>query len=175
MIRARLTYPEDSTNSLGDVLTWISGFTSSNSDHLDTSVGEGGVDESGKETSEATSVAGTDVFLHRTLLPIPKPATIMVWRTAEHDDKRGNEQTQNGNYLDTSEDELSFSIDTYGEDIQGDDDDDNDSNPNGRVDFLLSIPEREEDGSSRYFSTESDGTLIPVVPSNRLELLANAT
>ena len=34
------------------------------SDHLDTTVGEGGVDESGKETSETSGVSNANVRLH---------------------------------------------------------------------------------------------------------------
>ena len=143
--------PEHSANSLGDVLARVGGLTSGNSDHFDTSVREGRVNERGPETGEATSVAGTDVFLHRTLFPVPETATIMVRRTAEHNDKRDDEQAQDSDDLDTGEDELGFSVDTHSEDIQGDDDDDDDGDPDGGVDLLLSIPERDENGSSRNF------------------------
>jgi hypothetical protein len=92
----------------------------------------------------------------------------MVWGTTEHDNKRDNQQAKNSDDLDTGEDEFGFSVDANSKDIQGEDNEDDDGDPDGGVDLLLGIPERDQNGGSRYFSTQSDGTLIPVVPSDGL-------
>ena len=109
--------PEDTTDSLGDVLARVGGFTSGDSDHLDTTVRESGVDKGGPETGEATSRSSTDVLLHRTFLPIPEAAAVVIRGTTKHDDESNDEQTKNRDDLDRCKDELGLAIDADGEDV----------------------------------------------------------
>ena len=158
--------PEDTTNGLGDVLAGVGGLTSSDCDHLDTSVREGGVDKRRPQTSEATSGSCANVFLHRTLLPVSESEAVMVGSTTKHDDKTRNEQTEKSDDLDRSKDKLSLAIDTYCKDVEADDEDNDERNPDGGVVFLILIPERHQDSSGRDFGTESDGALVPGVPAD---------
>lgn len=104
--------PEDTADGLGDVLSWVLGFTGSDGDHLDTSVGESGVDQSREETEEAASVAYANILLHGTrVLPVAESKAVMAWCTTEVDNESKNEQTDNGDDLDTGKDEFGFTID----------------------------------------------------------------
>lgn len=158
--------PEDTANGLGDVLAWVGSLSGSNGDHLNTTVRESGVDEGRPETSEATGGTSTDVLLHSTLLPVSETATIVVGSATKHDDKTSDEQSEDGDDLNRGEDEFSFSVNGDSEDVQADDDDDDEGDPNGRRVFAFSIPKLDKQGCSRDFSTECDGTLIPVVPTD---------
>ena len=157
--------PENTTNSLRDVLTGVGGLTSGDGDHLDTTVREGSIDKGRPETSETTSITSTDVLLHRTLLPVPEAASVVVRSTTEHDDKSDEEQAEDGDDLDRRKDELRFTIDADGEDVEGDDDHDDDGNPNSRRDLAFLVPEVDDKSGSRDFGAESNGVLVPIVPT----------
>lgn len=94
------THPCDTSNSLGNIPLWIRGFTSSNGDHLDTTVRESGVHKSRPEASESAGVASANVFLHRALFPVPEASAIVVRCTTKHDDEAEQQQTEHGNDLD---------------------------------------------------------------------------
>jgi hypothetical protein len=88
-----------------------------------------------------------------------------IWSrlTTEIEDERHENQTDNRDDFDTGEDELGFSIDSHGEDVQADDNDNDDRDPCSRID--LRVPETNNDGGSGNFGAESDGTRVPVVPA----------
>lgn len=153
--------PEYTTDCLGDVLARVGCFTCSDCHHLDTTVGEGSVDERGPEASKTSSISSADVLLHSTLFPVTETSTVLIWGTSEPDDDTAEEETQDGDDLDRCETELGLAINGYGEDVQADDDDDDDGDPDTLVDLFFGIPEANDDSCSRYFSAESNGTLIP--------------
>ena len=49
--------PEDTTHSLGNVSSWVLGLSSSNGNHLDTTIRESRIDQHGKETEESTCIS----------------------------------------------------------------------------------------------------------------------
>lgn len=119
--------PEDTTNGLGNVLPWVLGLTGSDSNHLDTTVGESGVDKSGEETKEATGVASADVLLHGArVLPVTETETVVRWSSTKVNDESADQKTENGDDLDTGKNEFGFTINGDGEDVETDDDDDDD-------------------------------------------------
>jgi len=92
--------------------TWVLSLTSSNSDHLDTTVGEGSVDKSGEETEEAASVASALVFSHRTgILPVTETKTVMGWTTSKVEDNGKEKEAHDSDEFDRSETEFSLAID----------------------------------------------------------------
>jgi hypothetical protein len=144
--------PKDTSDGLGDVPAWVSGLASSYSHHLDTSVGESSVDKGVPKTSEAASIASPDVLLHGTgVLPVAKTATVVVRTSAEVNNEGHDQETDNGDDLDTGEDELGFSINGDGEDIQANDDDEDDGDPCSRTNLVVPVPD--QDSSSGKFGT----------------------
>ena len=57
----------------------------------------------------------------------------MVRTSTEHNDQTSKEQSDNCYDLNGCENELSFSVNRYGEDVQKDDDDDDDGDPYRRI------------------------------------------
>lgn len=79
--------PEDTLDGLWDVLARVLSLTGSTGDRLDTTEGEGSVDEGGEETEEAAFVAGTKVLVHRTgVLPVSESDAVMGRAATEVDD-----------------------------------------------------------------------------------------
>jgi len=158
--------PEDTLHSLGDVLSGILRFTCSNRNHLDTTVGEGSVDECGEEASETSGVANANVRLHRgpRLRPVTESKAALIRRTAKIDDKSKEEQADDCDDLYGCEDELGFTINGDGEDIQTDDEGEDDGDPSGLVNSI--IPEPDDDGSGRDLGAEGERVADPVVPSD---------
>jgi hypothetical protein len=89
----------------------------------------------------------------------------MVWCTTKHNDQTENQETDHGNDLDGGEAEFGFAVDAYGENVQAKDDNNDDSNPDSWVVFLLLVPKINEEGSSRDLGAECNRILVPVVPS----------
>ena len=87
----------------GKRLSWILGLSSSKTDKLGTSIGEGGIHKDGAETFEAilessriVPVASTDV------------ASIICWNTTTVDHHAENNEADNCDNLDHAEDELNY-------------------------------------------------------------------
>jgi len=85
--------PEDTLDSLGDVLARVGRLTGRNCDHLNTTVRESCVDECGPETGESSGIACANVFFHRAFFPVPEATPVLVRSTAQHDDQTGNQKT----------------------------------------------------------------------------------
>ena len=160
--------PEDSAHGLGDVLARVLGLTGRDGDHLDASVGEGGVDEGGEETEEASGVGvGADVQFHRTrVLPVPEADAVVRGRSAQVDADGHDQQADDGDDLDAGEDELGLAVDGNGEDVQADDDDDDDGDPRRDVDAHGALPELNDERGGGDLRTERDGGRVPVVPAD---------
>ena len=157
--------PEDTANGLWNVLARVLSLAGSDGNHLNTTVGESGVDEGREKTSEAADIANSDVLLHGTwVLPVAKAKSVVGWSTAEVNDQGKEKQTDNGEDLDRSEDELGFSVDGYGKDVQSKNDDNDDGDPSSLVDGV--VPETNNNSSGGDFSAKSNGRVVPVVPSN---------
>lgn len=108
----------------------------------------------------------------------------MVRSTTEHDDETSDKESEDGNDLNRSEYELSLSVDRNSENVQQYDDDDDDSDPyrwtvsrgwsqhlfviNDCALHLLFflIPKVDEKSGSRDLGTKSNGTVVPVVPTD---------
>lgn len=159
--------PEHTADGLGDVLARVGGLTSSDGDHLGTTVGESGVDKGGPQTGEATSISLADVLFHGAFLPVTESTAVMVRSTAEPDDYTAEQQTEDGDNFYRRKAEFGLSVYRYSEDVQTDDDDDDDGDPNTLIDLFLGVPETDDDGGGRDFGTESDGALIPWLVSLR--------
>jgi hypothetical protein len=55
----------------------------------------------------------------------------MFWPTTEINDEGHDEETNDGEDLDTCEDKFGLTVDGYGEDIQANNEHDDQGNPNG--------------------------------------------
>lgn len=104
------------------------------------------------------------------MFPVAKTETVAVRPTAKVDDERKDDETDDGDDLDTGETEFGFTIDGDREDVQADDENDNDRDPRGDVDTHSSMPELYDDGGGRDFSTEGDCRLIPILAKYELEV-----
>ena len=111
----------------------VGGFTSSDCNHLNTTVRERCVDKCRPETCEATRIPGAHVLLHRTFLPITESSPVMVRTSTEHNNQTSKEQSNDCYDLYGCEDELGFSVNRDGEDVQKDDDNDDDGDPYRRI------------------------------------------
>ena len=156
--------PENSTNSLGNVLARVFSLSRSDRHHLHATVGESSIDECGPETGETAGGALTDILLHRTgVLPVPETKTVVSRPSTKIDDQGHEEQSDNRDDLDTGEHEFRFAVDLDGEDVEAEDDDDDDGDPCGDIDPLGAVPELDDDGSGRDFGAEGDGGLVPIL------------
>jgi hypothetical protein len=63
------------------------------------------------------------------LSPVPKPETLAVWRTSEHDDQPHNDQSHDGDELDGGKPELGLPKDLNGDDVESQYDNQNDGDP----------------------------------------------
>lgn len=88
--------PEDTANRLGDVPSWVLGFSCCDSYHLHTTVAESSVCESGEEASKAGGIAAriADVATHGSirLSPVSETKSSLIWSTSKIDDEGENEQ-----------------------------------------------------------------------------------
>jgi len=129
--------PEDSADCLGDVLAWVLGFASCDSNKLNTTIRESCIHQDGEQTQESTGVSGRIILFHGAwMLPVAETQTIVLWSTTEVNNECHDQQTNDGNDLYTGKNELRFTIDLNGEDIQADHDDDNDRDPYCNIDVL---------------------------------------
>lgn len=157
--------PEDTTNGLGDVLAWVLGLTSSDGDHLDTTVREGSLDKGGEKTKESTPITSCNVGLHGTwVLPVTETNAITGWATTKIEDECKEDETDNCDQLDTGEDEFCFTIDGDSEDVQGHDENDDQGNPDCIVHGIW--PVLNEQYGSGNFDTEGDGAVVPLIPAD---------
>lgn len=78
----------------------------------------------------------------------------MVWRPAEHDDQRQEEQTNNHNDLDPSKLEVGFGIDSYWAEIEPNDNNNHDCDPDCDVDTVG--PEMDDDTGSGKLTRDED-------------------
>ena len=153
--------PENTSNSLGNVPPWVGSLTSSNSDHFHTTVGESRIDKNRPQSSESSSVTVADVFLHGAwVFPVAESQSIALGAAAKVDDEGQNEQSNDGNDLDTCKDKFGFAVYTNRENVQTDDEDDDDRDPCGEIDGVIPIFDQDRGGSD--FSTERDRALVPV-------------
>ena len=74
------------------------------------------------------------------MLPVPETKAVMLWSAAEVDNESHNQETNNSNDLDTGEDEFSLTIDGYSEDVEGEYEKNDESDPCGNVDMLGTWP-----------------------------------
>lgn len=139
--------PEDSLDGLGDVLARVLRLTGSAGDGLDTTEGKGSVDERREEAQEASLVAGAEVLVHGAwVLPVPEADAVAGRTAAEVDDEGEQQQADDGDDLDTGEDELSLAVDRDGPDVEEDDDGDDQADPCSDVDVLRAGPVLDDDG-----------------------------
>lgn len=87
----------------------------------------------------------------------------MVWSTTEINDESHDQKTDNRNDLNGGKDELGFTIDLYGEDVQADNEDDDKGNPDSNADVVRTLPVLDNDRGGGDFGTESDCRCIPVL------------
>jgi hypothetical protein len=80
----------------------------------------------------------------------------MVWATSKIEDNGQDQKTDDGEDLDASKQELSLTVDLDGENVKADDTNQDDGNPNSRVDAVG--PEVDNESSGRNFDTKSDGS-----------------
>ena len=86
-----------------------------------------------------------------------------MWIPTQIDDQSHEKQPDDRDDLDTGEDELGFSIDGYGEDVETDHKGCDDRNPGRDVDVFSSFPVSDDDRGGRNLSTEGDCGGIPVL------------
>ena len=87
----------------------------------------------------------------------------MLWSAAKINNESHDQETNDGDDLDGCEDELGFTIDLDGEDVQTDDESDDESDPRRNRDVLRALPILNDDGGGRDFDTESYCRSIPVL------------
>jgi hypothetical protein len=129
------------------VFARVGSFTSSDSNHLHTTVRESCVDKCRPETGEATRIPSAHVLLHGAFFPVAEPSPVMVRTSTEHNDQTSDEQSQDRYNLNRGEYELGFSVDRNGEDVQKEDDDDDDGDPYGGIVSNWKSEDVELDGS----------------------------
>ncbi len=100
------------------------------------------------------------------MLPVAETPTIVIGSTTEPDDDTSDEKTNNGDDLDGGENELGFTVDGDGKDVQADDEDEDERNPDSWVVLSFCVPELDQKSGGGDFSTESNGAVVPVVPSD---------
>jgi hypothetical protein len=115
------------------VLARVGSFTSSNRNHLNSTIRESCVDKCRPETSEATSGSSANILLHGTFFPVAKSSPVMIRATTEHNDQTSNKQSEDRYDLYGCKYELGFSVNRNGENVQKDDDDDDDRDPYSRA------------------------------------------
>lgn len=81
--------PKDTLHGLWNVLARVLGLSSSDSDHLHTSIRESSVGERGEETSESSGVTGANVFPHGSIrvLPVTEAKSVAARSTTKIDDQ----------------------------------------------------------------------------------------
>jgi hypothetical protein len=97
-------------------------------------------------------------------LPVSKPETTLVGTAAQIDDQGQNQESHNGDDLDTGKDEFGLTINADGKDVQRDDDDQDDADPHGLIDGI--VPETNDDGGGRDLGTQRQRVRIPIVPTD---------
>jgi hypothetical protein len=81
-----------------------------------------------------------DVFLHGArVFPVAESQSIPLGAAAKVDDEGQNEQSNDGNDLDTCKYEFGFTIDTNRENVQADDENDDDRDPRGEIDGVIPV------------------------------------
>ena len=159
--------PEDTLDGLWNVLARILGFTSSDSNHFDTTVREGSIDQSREPTQETTLSTTRDVLVHGTwMLPVMETKSAFARSTAQVDDESKEQESDDGNDFDTGKDELGFTIDRYGEDVQAEDKNDDDRDPRRDVNIRSTRPVANDGGGSRDFSAKGNCGRVPIIPTD---------
>lgn len=74
------------------------------------------------------------------MLPVSETKTVVIWSAAEVNNEGHDEEPNDGQDLDTSEDEFGFSVYCHGEDIEADDNDDDDRYPDRYANALSTFP-----------------------------------
>ncbi len=148
-------------------MTRVFCLASSHRNHLHTAISEGSIDQCRKETEETASRASTDIFFHGTwVLPITETQTVVGRPSTKINNKREDDQSNDGKNLDTGKAKFGLSIDRDCEYVQADDQNDDQRDPSCDINTNGSVPKLDDDRSRRDFRAQRDGGLIPVVPAH---------
>ena len=168
--------PENTAHCLGDVLAWVLRFTCSNGNGFDTAVRESRVDQGGKEREEAPKIGSVGIRdidrLHRAIcLPVVESVAEMGGTATEDEDKRHDQEADDGNDLDRSEAEFGLAVDAYSKDVETNNQDYNQGNPCCNVYALRAGPVLDNERCGRDFGALSDCGRVPILQakiSNKL-------
>ena len=81
----------------------------------------------------------------------------MIWSTTKINNESHYQKSDNGDDLDAGENKFGFTIDSNGEDVQADNQDDDEGDPGGDIDVISTAPELNHDGGSGDFRAQGDG------------------
>lgn len=90
----------------------------------------------------------------------------MIGATTKGNDESKQNKTQNGDDLDRRQPELEFAKELDTDEVNQENDDEDDGNPNTRVDFLTRNPELNDKGTSGELVRSDDNVLEEVSPTN---------
>ena len=98
-----------------------------------------------------------------------------VWSTTHINNEGHNQESNDGDDLNTCEDELCLSIDLDGEDVQADNKNDDQRDPGCDIDVISPGPVLDDDGCGTDFGTESYGRVVPILRNASQLLLLSAS
>lgn len=128
--------PDESLGGLGNVASRGDGLAGSHGDELGASdESEAGLDEGGPVSQESAGGARRHVLVDgsgRVGVPVAEADGIVAWAAAAHENNTENDETSNGDQLDTREPELGFTKDFDGDDVENQNDNQDEGDPEGR-------------------------------------------
>lgn len=151
--------PEDLSGSLREGLVGLSGFGSGQADHLSTTESEGGDDEDRAEALESV--------VERTgILPVVETnvATVVSGDTTAVGDDGKDDETHAGADLDDGESSFDLTISSDTEELDGNEEDEEESDPDSHVDVFS--PVSDGDGSSNELKRKHNQPRQSVLPAD---------
>ena len=97
------------------------------------------------------------------MTPVTETQAVVRWPSAKINDKGKDDQTDDGDDLDTGETEFSLSVDRYREDVQANDQEDDNGDPSCYVNASSPMPKLNDDRSCGNFGTQRNSRIIPIL------------
>lgn len=148
--------PEDLLASHGDRTAGIGRLSSSQTNHLSTTEGEGSDNEDGAETLEAGESTR--------VVPVLNTDVALVTDTTAVDDNTEDDEANTGADLDDGENKLNLTVTADTKDLDNHKDDEEDGDPDSHVDIFS--PELDGDGSGDEFERKHGQPSKSVLPTH---------
>lgn len=149
------------TYSLAGVLCLANGHTN----ELGTEVGEDSVDQRAPETIEFASIAGSNVWPERARILVVLETSCRSRSSADGQEERQDDDTNNDNDLDGTEPELKFTEELDTEVVDATDEEEKDQNEDSGIDLRRRNPFLNNQSSGSQLVGRRNDVLAPIGPS----------